>query len=194
MLNTSIVYVCGMESEIFKKIQFLDKVFEVSNHGTLLVKDGSRARKLHKNSSGYLCLTEKRIYLLHRIVATAFCENSDPINKKIVNHKDGNKLNNFASNLEWVTHSENNLHSIHVLGNKCDGAAVRKYYENHGIGKKIIIYKDGFEKEFNSGVEAAKYLNVTSASISSALNGRTLTSMGYKVKLSLINKVTTYKK
>lgn len=33
-----------------------------------------------------------------------------------INHKDGNKSNNKLSNLELVTHSQNHLHSYHVLG------------------------------------------------------------------------------
>ena len=53
---------------------------------------------------------------VHRLVGIAFLEN--PNNHPVINHKDGNKFNNNISNLEWVTHSENQLHSINVLNNR----------------------------------------------------------------------------
>lgn len=52
---------------------------------------------------------------VHRLVAEAFLENKN--NYLVVNHKDGNKKNCNIDNLEWVTHSENVLHSIYNLGN-----------------------------------------------------------------------------
>lgn len=48
--------------------------------------------------------------LVHRLVAMAYLSN--PEGKLTVNHKDGNKSNNIASNLEWATHSENMQHAI----------------------------------------------------------------------------------
>lgn len=46
---------------------------------------------------------------IHRLVATHFIPN--PTNKPVVNHKDGNKLNNNYTNLEWATISENTRHA-----------------------------------------------------------------------------------
>lgn len=47
---------------------------------------------------------------VHRIVAKLFCDNSGEFN--VVNHIDGNKLNNHYTNLEWCTQRHNNIHAI----------------------------------------------------------------------------------
>lgn len=45
----------------------------------------------------------------HRLVAMLFLDN--PKNEKVVNHIDGNKLNNHYENLEWCSHYHNNKHA-----------------------------------------------------------------------------------
>ncbi len=70
-----------------------------------------------KNSNGYLhvILCKKGIMktkLIHRLVGQTFIPNLD--NKPCINHKDGNKLNNDITNLEWVTYSENDLHAFKI--------------------------------------------------------------------------------
>lgn len=77
------------------------------------------------NTTGYanyqLRTTDKngvvtsRISTVHRFVAEHFIEN--PYNKPQVNHKNGDKLDNKVSNLEWATRNENARHSHLVLGN-----------------------------------------------------------------------------
>jgi hypothetical protein len=64
---------------------------------------------------GYLRVTltdscgRSKAHSVHRLVASAFHPN--PHNKRTVNHKDGNHLNNKQDNLEWATDKENNAHA-----------------------------------------------------------------------------------
>jgi hypothetical protein len=56
---------------------------------------------------------KKRYCLVHRLVAKAFLPRQPHHTE--VNHKDGDKTNNQASNLEWSTRSLNELHRARVL-------------------------------------------------------------------------------
>ena len=64
---------------------------------------------------------------IHRLVATHFLEPNTE--KTIVNHKDGNKLNNNLSNLEWCTYSENTRHSY------ANGTSKGRKGEKHHLNK-----------------------------------------------------------
>lgn len=90
--------------------------FEVSDCGKIRnVKTGT-VYKTYENHNGYLqvCVSlgsrkSKKVFRINIAVACTFIPNTE--NKPEVNHKDGNKLNNNASNLEWVTSSENMRHA-----------------------------------------------------------------------------------
>lgn len=49
---------------------------------------------------------------VHKMVADAWVPNDDLTNKTQVNHIDGDKHNNFYSNLEWCTPSQNQQHAV----------------------------------------------------------------------------------
>lgn len=59
---------------------------------------------------------KKKGYAIHRLVAQTFIPNPD--NLPVVNHKDGNKLNNHMNNLEWVSQSKNRQHAIQTKVSK----------------------------------------------------------------------------
>ena len=96
------------ETEIWRKF---DVDYDVSNQGR--IRRGSRilSGSLHKD--GYISVTiHGKQYPLHRLIALKWCNGFS--NKKEINHKDGNKQNNFANNLEWVTRRENQQHAVNT--------------------------------------------------------------------------------
>lgn len=54
---------------------------------------------------------------VHIMLALCWVENDDPENKTIVNHRDGDPLNNQIDNLEWCTLAQNNQHGRGLDGN-----------------------------------------------------------------------------
>ncbi len=87
----------------------------VSTDGEVYSAKGEGLRKLkqYPKTHGYLYVTlfrdGKRYYpRVHRLVAEAFIPNPD--NLPEVNHKDEDKTNNFASNLEWCTSHDNKVY------------------------------------------------------------------------------------
>jgi hypothetical protein len=109
----------GISGEEWKPVIISEKVtgYEVSDNGNVRNHQGRLLPGSLKN--GYFSVNLKTVqdgvsvtkhYLIHRLVATAFCENHDPLNKTVVNHRDSDKKNNKESNLEWVTHQENTQH------------------------------------------------------------------------------------
>ena len=94
--------------------------------------------QLYRNNKAYT-------YAVHRLVAKAFINNPD--NKPMVNHLDGNKLNNNACNLEWCTCSENHKHAW------ATGLHDREQQRERMIGTKYskdsIYHNVSFDKSRN---------------------------------------------
>jgi len=88
--------------------------YEVSSQGNIRHKTNKKNLKNYV-SNGYHTVSIKvgdkvKRISSHRTVAQAFVENQEE--KEFVNHKNGNKVDNRAENLEWCTQEENVHHSL----------------------------------------------------------------------------------
>lgn len=86
-------------------------------------------------------------FFVHRLVASAYLP-APTAGREIVNHKNGVRSDNSKDNLEFVSLSENALHSIHVLGN-CQ------------VPLSVVALSDTTEEvlSFSSLVEALNHFN-----------------------------------
>lgn len=104
-----------LQGKMIKDISGFEQLYKIISDGQVFSIRNKKMLTPRLNGRGYLHVTlcnkgiDKNVYL-HRLVGLAFIPNLD--NKSEINHKDGNKLNNNYSNLEWFTRSENQLHSF----------------------------------------------------------------------------------
>jgi hypothetical protein len=138
------------------KLSDFDFKYSVDDQGNVFSLKGKKKKlkgKVSKNGYRTLLINHNGIrkYVLeHRLILLAFDSNIN--NKRTVNHKDGNKLNNVLSNLEWSTDSENQNHAIDngLINHKInymiaeqirnDKGSYRELAIKYGIGKTNIGY------------------------------------------------------
>ncbi len=110
---------CGVKVRYFAGY-WLDVITDITTKPCREWKDGlflcHPCNKIGYNVVCFRKNNKRKHFLVHRLMAKQFLSN--PLKKKQINHKDGNKLNNNINNIEWSTCEENirhcwknNLHS-----------------------------------------------------------------------------------
>lgn len=151
----------------------IEKYYTITRDGEIISKRNNKPLKPYISKSGYytvdLYLDDKRVkQMVHRLVALKYIHCDNQL-KNTVNHKDGNKLNNKVSNLEWLTQAENNRHAMNVLG--------------YSYGRLPVIQKDldgNVINTYSSIKEASEATGIEYSSLAYCVRGKYKISGGYQ--------------
>lgn len=140
----------------------------ISNYGRVY---SCKTGKLVATSSGKyksVLLYERgkgQRFFIHRLVAMHFIPGEDE--DLVVNHLDGNKHNNYETNLEWCTHRDNNIHAIE-MGLNFPGSYQKR---------KVKILETG--RIYDGVINCAKAINGDFRNVYACLCGKRKTHRGY---------------
>ena len=188
--------------EVWKDIKDFEGQYQVSSFGRVkslarmrLSRGGSlsplRERIMSQKVSkcGYkvigLCKDGAKSHpSVHRLVAEAFCKNTE--NKSTVNHIDGIKSNNNVSNLEWSTHTEQMEHAVRLeLLEKRGSPKYTKAFKN-----SVLNYK--LENPETSITKLAELFDLSERTAGRIVNeGVNRRVTGCMTKNGLVHKLTT---
>ena len=140
-----------LEETLWKDIPTFEN-YEAHPEGEVRNKTTKRLFTAECKKHRYISLAlNSKTIAKHRLIALTFHDN--PNNLEQVNHKDGNKKNNKANNLEWISQSDNIKDSV---------KRGRKKLLKHAKATAIkITHKNGDTKQYWSITEAQKELKVS---------------------------------
>ena len=168
--------------EIWKDISWYEWLYQASDLWRIksliyYCWTNERILKSAKNKKWYLYIWlckygVKKTFQVHRLIALSFIDNL--WHKEQVNHKNWIKDDNRVENLEWCTHSENNLHKFNILQYKNHfqtnhpKPSLWKFWKNNTGSKEINQYNIdwGFVKLWYWMREVERELKINNASIS----------------------------
>ena len=153
---------------MWKDVKGYEKIYMVNEYGDVLSlesvvtrSDGvarvvkQRLLSHHFSSCGYPMVKmskdgKSKNIAVHILVATAFCDN--PYGYKEFNHKDCNRANCEAKNLEWITHKKNVKYS-HELGHY-----MKPQFQGSENPNSKPVHIDTLSIRFDTMIECSKFL------------------------------------
>lgn len=160
---------------IWRDVKGYEGLYQVSNlgdvksidHITVQMNNGVKCGTKYKGkllkpqvrNRGYLAVhlskgNVSKWELVHRLVATAFCEKAND-NYNVVNHLDNNPSNNNANNLEWTDYKGNMQYATKQGRMHYQPQNLKKAIESHKI--PVIASNDKETIKFSCAMEAEKF-------------------------------------
>ena len=155
--------------------------YEISNFGN--IRNKTKLLKIVPNKQGYnivvLCNGIRKTINVHRLVAAAFVPN--PENKPCVDHIDGDRANDHADNLRWVTYLENNNNPITKKRLSENNAKNMQGKEGvlHPNSKPVRMMKNGVCLKIYQSIHLAKKDGFNDTLIIRCCKGRMKKHKGY---------------
>lgn len=153
--------------------------YEVSNLGNIRNTKSGQILNPGVSGNGYKQVSLKMVSTgafqkkyVHRLVAQYWLEN--PEGKKEVNHKNLDRTDNRAENLEWITSSDNQKHKYQNGDYKTSNRKIQQLDIETG---EVI-------NEFDSIIEAARFFDRRRGQIDRAIHGQSKTAYGYQWRFS----------
>lgn len=183
----------------YKNIKGYNGEYKINEDGDILSFKKNKIQKIKPsiNKDGYYYVTlykkgKPKTCRVHKLVALNFIPN--PENKPVVDHIDGNKLNNNSKNLRWATVKENHNNPNTYKDISGENNPMKKYIFsnehklklsehmlNNPINKSKIICLDN-NKIYNTIASASRELNICASSIHKACKGITNTAGNKRFK------------
>lgn len=173
----------------------VDDNYEASTDGQIREKESKKIVSQWVSCDKYLIATlSGKLYRVHRLIAMTFISN--PNNLPVVNHKNFNKQDNHVANLEWVTYSQNSLHSFsnsHRQDSVIKWASEIQPRAAEASKTKVAQYdlQGNLLKIYDSQREASEQTGTCRSSITRCVTGHRKTAGGYKWKYYLEGSTTT---